>query len=49
MGLSEALATSSLRFSLGRFTTQEEINQAIKIVTEEVENQRASNILWERR
>ncbi len=34
MGLSDALAHSSLRFSFGRYTTDEEIDTAISIVNE---------------
>ena len=34
LGLSESLAYSSIRLSLGRFTTQEEILQAITIINE---------------
>ena len=36
LGLSEELAHSSLRFSLGRFTTQEEIDYAIALVQKSV-------------
>lgn len=36
MGLGEALAASSLRFSVGRFTTEEEIDLAAARVAEEV-------------
>lgn len=41
MGLDEALAHSSLRFSLGRFTTQEEIDYAIALVKKVVTRLRA--------
>ncbi|MFN2047461.1 IscS subfamily cysteine desulfurase [Pantoea agglomerans] len=41
MGLSEELAHSSLRFSLGRFTTQEEIDYAIALVQKSVTRLRA--------
>ncbi|HYF98446.1 MAG TPA: IscS subfamily cysteine desulfurase, partial [Coxiellaceae bacterium] len=36
LGLSRAQANSSLRFSLGRFTTAEEIDFAIKQINEQV-------------
>lgn len=49
MGVSEELAFASLRFSLGRYTTEEEIHRTIEMVTREVAARRASNILWERR
>ena len=49
MGISEDLAFSSLRISLGRYTTDREIERAIEIIHEEVAKQRAENILWERR
>jgi len=41
MGLSEALASSSLRFSVGRFTTEAEIEQAAARVSVAVEKLRA--------
>jgi len=41
MGLDEELAHSSLRFSLGRFTTEEEINYAIALVQKSVTRLRA--------
>ncbi len=41
IGLDEALAHSSLRFSLGRFTTEEEINYAIALVQKVVIRLRA--------
>ena len=34
MGIPHAVARSSIRFSLSRFTTQEEIDQTIKIINE---------------
>ncbi|TAL62753.1 MAG: IscS subfamily cysteine desulfurase [Legionella sp.] len=37
IGLSAELAYSSLRFSIGRFTTEEQISQAIAIICEQVE------------
>jgi cysteine desulfurase len=49
MGLDQSLAFSSIRFSIGRFTTDDDIERVIHIVDQEVAKQRASNILWERR
>jgi len=46
MGIANSLAFSSIRFSLGRFTTLDNIEQTIKIVTDEVQKLRASNVLW---
>lgn len=44
MGLSEELAHSSLRFSVSRFTTEEEIDHAVKAVTATVLAQRKLRI-----
>ncbi|WP_224491623.1 cysteine desulfurase family protein [Robertkochia flava] len=49
MGLATDLAFSSLRFSLGRYTTPQDVEKVIDLVIREVSGQRASNILWERR
>lgn len=49
MGIPKTLAYASLRLSLGRHTTEEEVQQAINIIHEEVAKQRENNILWERR
>ncbi|MET0242241.1 MAG: IscS subfamily cysteine desulfurase [Flavitalea sp.] len=43
MGLSDELAHSSLRFGVGRFSTQEEIDFAVKVVKAAVGNLRALN------
>ncbi len=44
MGLEEELAHSSLRFSVSRFTTEEEIDHAVQAVTAAVETQRKLRI-----
>ena len=44
MGLDESLARASLRFSLGRFTTSEEIDFAIASVASAVERLRLASI-----
>jgi cysteine desulfurase len=47
MGLGDDLAHSSLRFSLGRFTTEEEIDFAVKAVREGVNHMRDLSPIWE--
>jgi cysteine desulfurase len=47
LGLSDDLAYASLRFGLGRFTTPEQIDYAIRHVREAVEKLRAMSPLWE--
>jgi len=49
MGIGPELAFSSLRISLGKYTTENDIQSAIKIISQEVNILRESNILWERR
>ena len=46
MGLKPNLAFSSLRISIGRNNTENDINEAIKILKEEVTKTREKNILW---
>ena len=46
-GLSDELAKNSIRFSLGRFTTEEEIDFAIKTVKQAVLELRENSISWE--
>jgi cysteine desulfurase len=47
MGVSEDMAHTSIRFGIGRFTTQEEIDYAIKLVVSKISNLRDLSPLWE--
>ena len=47
MGIEDDLAKSSIRFSLGRFTTEEEIDTTIKAVVAGIEQLRALSPVWE--
>ncbi len=47
MGLSNHLAQASLRFSLGKFTTREEIEEVVKTITAGVKHLRERSPVWE--
>lgn len=47
LGLNDELAHSSLRFSVGRFTTEEDVDQAIESVRAAVEKLRELSPLWD--
>lgn len=47
LGRSDELAHSSIRFSVGRFTTQEEVDFVIQLLRDKVEKLRAMSPLWE--
>jgi cysteine desulfurase len=47
MGVSEDMAHTSIRFGIGRFTTEAEIDYAIKLVISKISNLRDLSPLWE--
>ncbi|MFD2918582.1 cysteine desulfurase family protein [Terrimonas rubra] len=47
MGRGNQIARSSLRFSLGRFTTEEEVNTVIELVTATVNTIRSQDMVWQ--
>ena len=47
LGVSEDLAHTSIRFGIGKFTTEEEIDYAITLVKAKVEKLRALSPLWD--
>ncbi|MFP6775460.1 MAG: IscS subfamily cysteine desulfurase [PS1 clade bacterium] len=47
LGLTDELAHSSIRFSIGRFTTEEDIDKAIVLVCAKVEKLRDLSPLWD--
>lgn len=49
MGIKPRVAFASLRLSIGKYTTESDIEKAAEIITAEVAKQRERNILWERR
>ena len=47
IGREDELAHSSLRFTIGRFTTEEEIDHVVKSVREQVARLRELSPLWD--
>ena len=47
LGISEDLAHTSIRFGIGKFTTEEEIDYAIALIKAKVEKLRALSPLWD--
>jgi cysteine desulfurase len=46
-GVGEELAHTSIRFGLGRFNTEEEVDYVIKLVVDKVNKLRELSPLWE--
>ncbi|WP_345336516.1 IscS subfamily cysteine desulfurase [Ferrimonas pelagia] len=47
LGLNDEMAHSSIRFSIGRFTTEEEVDHAIAVINESIGKLRDMSPLWE--
>jgi cysteine desulfurase len=47
LGLTDELAHSSIRFSVGRYTTEKDVDDAIKLVREKVQKLRDLSPLWD--
>ena len=47
LGLSDELAHSSIRFSIGRYTTEKDVDDAVRLVREKVEKLRDLSPLWD--
>ena len=47
LGLSDELAHSSIRFTIGRYTTEDEVDEAITLVREKVQKLRDLSPLWD--
>ncbi|RCU48784.1 MULTISPECIES: IscS subfamily cysteine desulfurase [Corallincola] len=47
LGLNDELAHSSIRFSLGRFSTEEEVDYALKVIHDAIGRLREMSPLWE--
>ncbi len=47
LGLGDDLAHSSIRFSLGRFTTEEEVDRTVEMLTKGVQHMRDLSPIWE--
>jgi len=47
LGVDEGVAHTSIRFGIGRFTTEKEIDHAIELIVKHVQRLRAMSPLWE--
>ena len=48
LSLKDELSHSSMRFAIGRFTTEEEVDYTINLVRDSVEKLRTLSPLWDR-
>jgi cysteine desulfurase len=47
LGRNDELAHSSIRFSIGRFTTEQDIDRAIQLVRDNIDRLRELSPLWD--
>ena len=47
IGVDEEMAHTSIRFGIGRFTTDAEVDYAIELIVQQAERLRAMSPLWE--
>jgi cysteine desulfurase len=47
LGLDDEMAHTSIRFGIGRFTTEDEINYAVKLIKSKIDKLRELSPLWE--
>ena len=47
LGVDEELAHTSIRFGIGRFTTEEEIDYAVEVISRSINKLREMSPLWE--
>ena len=47
MGIGEELAHTSIRFGIGRFTTEQEIDYAVDLICSKIDKLRELSPLWE--
>ncbi len=47
LGLDDEIAHTSIRFGIGRFTTEDEINYAVKLIKSKIDKLRELSPLWE--
>ena len=47
LGVEDELAHTSIRFGIGRFTTEEEVDYAIEVLNSKIDKLRALSPLWD--